>query len=95
MLMPSIDLNILHWMTESQFVDAGATGSVAVNLHHWEGIDQLLRNCFMSFHCVVPIRVEGLVVEGVLGEGKVPDRRQPHTQEGRGGKLGSQQYARS
>ena len=50
MLMPSIDLNILHWMNESQFVDAGATGSVAVNLHHWEGIDQLLRICLMSFH---------------------------------------------
>ena len=50
MLMPSIDLNILHGMTESEFVDASATGSVPIDLHHWERIDQLLRICLMSFH---------------------------------------------
>jgi len=49
-LMSSIDLNILHGMAESEFVDASATCSVAVDFNHGEGINQLLCICLMSFH---------------------------------------------
>ena len=42
MLIPPVDLYVLHGMSESQLVHSGAPGGVSVDLYHWEGIDEFL-----------------------------------------------------